>query len=109
MLSFVEEEDVYECARTRDEEFWYSDGNIILIARNVEFRVYKGIRASHSPVFKDMFDLPQPPTTTMSTNDSCPIVHIHDSPDDLRHILRVYMPRLGGPRYLGPASPRNAG
>ncbi|OJT09459.1 hypothetical protein TRAPUB_14062 [Trametes pubescens] len=33
----------------------------------------------------------------MSTNDSCPIVHIHDSPDDLRHMLRVYMPRLGGP------------
>lgn len=46
--------------RKRDAEFWYSDGNIILVARDVEFRVFKGILAEHSPVFRDMFSLPQP-------------------------------------------------
>lgn len=45
--------------RQRDTEFWYDDGNIILVARDVEFRVFKGILAEYSPVFKDMCSLPQ--------------------------------------------------
>ncbi|KAI0819799.1 hypothetical protein BC628DRAFT_1331968 [Trametes gibbosa] len=84
-------------ASTRDEEFWYGDGNIILIARDVEFRVYRGLLSDHSPVFKDMFSLPQPDDTPVSvdssTGYSCPVVHLSDSPEDLRHILRVHMPR----------------
>ncbi|KAL1938258.1 hypothetical protein VTO73DRAFT_11709 [Trametes versicolor] len=98
MSGSVEGKDVAECARTRDEEFWYSDGNIILLAHDVEFRVYKGLLAEHSPVFKDMFSLPQPPSpVTAPSEDACPVVHLSDSPEDLRHILRVYMPKLGGP------------
>ncbi|OJT09463.1 hypothetical protein TRAPUB_14066 [Trametes pubescens] len=79
-------------ARTRDEEFWYDDGTIILVAGNVEFRVYKGILAENSSVFRDMFSLPQPPISSSdvpSSENGCPIVHLSDSPEDLRHILRV--------------------
>lgn len=91
------------CAKTRDSEFWYGDGNIILVARDVEFRVYRGILADHSPVFDDMFSLPQPTpstppylgTPTGSTTDVCPLVHLTDSPEDLRHLLRVCMPKKG--------------
>lgn len=89
--------------RERDAEFWYSDGNIILVARDVEFRVFKGILAEHSPVFRDMFSLPQPPPTASpgasAEDDTCPVVYLSDSPEDLRHVLRVYMPK-GGPRYI---------
>ncbi|KAL1938146.1 hypothetical protein VTO73DRAFT_11975 [Trametes versicolor] len=71
-------------SRKRDEEFWYEDGSIILVARDVEFRVFKGILAEHSPVFRDMFSLPQPPTTSSisssSEQDTCPVVHLLDSP-----------------------------
>ncbi|EIW56925.1 uncharacterized protein TRAVEDRAFT_127403 [Trametes versicolor FP-101664 SS1] len=86
--------------RKRDEEFWYCDGSIILVAGDVEFRIYKGLLADHSPVFKDMFSLPQPPVAASPTrtNDPCPVVHLSDSPDDLRHVLRAYMPK-GDPRY----------
>lgn len=91
-------------ARTRDEEFWYSDGSIILVAHNVEFRVYKGLLTRHSPVFRDMFAPPQPPVASSSTlfksaDTLCPVVHLSDTPKDLRHILRVFMPRRG-PRYV---------
>ncbi|KAL1938152.1 hypothetical protein VTO73DRAFT_11981 [Trametes versicolor] len=79
--------------RKRDEEFWYCDGSIILVAGDVEFRIYKGLLADHSPVFKDMFSLPQPPATASPTNDPCPVVYLSDSPDDLRHVLRAYMPK----------------
>lgn len=86
-----------ECARTRDVEFRYDDDSIILIARDVEFRVYKGLLADHSPVFKDMFSLPQPPITasfsSTHTDLPCPVVHLSDSPEDLRHVLRAYLPR----------------
>lgn len=86
-------------SRQHDEEFWYDDGTIILIAGNVEFRVYKGILAEHSPVFSDMFSLPQPPQGAVTPGDPpCPVVHVSDSPEDLRHVLRVYMPK-SDPRY----------
>ena len=76
----------------RDREFWYEDGNVILVAGNVEFRVFKGILADHSPVFKDMFTLPQPDTTPSETV-ACPTVDLSDSPSDLRHILRFIIPK----------------
>lgn len=84
--------------RKRDEEFWYSDGSIILVAGDVEFRIYKGLLADHSPVFRDMFSLPQPPVIASLTIDTCPVVHLSDSPYDLRHVLRAYMPK-GDYRY----------
>ncbi len=82
--------------RKRDEEFWFEDGNVMLVARDVEFRVFKGILADHSPVFKDMFSLPQPPEYATAL---CPVVHVTDAPEDLRHLLRVYMPKTE-PRFV---------
>lgn len=82
----------------RDDEFWFEDGNIVLIARDIEFRVYKGILAKHSSVFQDMFSLPPPvrvapePSQDMAPPaGACPVVHLSDSPEDLRHVLRVCM------------------
>lgn len=68
-----------ESARKRDQEFWYADGNIILLARDIEFRVYKCLLAENSPVFRDMFSLPQPPTASSAAalaGDNCPEVLI---------------------------------
>lgn len=89
---------------THDPEFWFPDGNIILVARAVGFRVYQGLLAYHSPVFSDMFSLPQHtlPQPSLSQPDGVPsvtpngeppLVHIADSPEDLRHVLRACMPR----------------
>ncbi|PIL26297.1 hypothetical protein GSI_12053 [Ganoderma sinense ZZ0214-1] len=86
------ESDEVRTTRERDTEFWYDDSNVILVAGNVEFRVFKGILADHSPVFKDMFSLPQPDTGP-SDSDACPVVLLTDSPSDLRHILRLCMPK----------------
>ncbi|KAI0739205.1 hypothetical protein C8Q80DRAFT_1357930 [Daedaleopsis nitida] len=80
----------------RDDEFWEEDGNIVLVAGNVEFRVYRGVLAHHSPVFADMFSLPQPVgdvSTAPGSATSCPVVQLADSPEDLRHVLRAILPR----------------
>ncbi|KAM5537260.1 hypothetical protein V8D89_008990 [Ganoderma adspersum] len=82
-----------------DDEFWYDDGTLILTAANVEFRVYRGPLATHSPVFRDMLALPQPPSSkstssaydASNTSPLCPAVHVTDSPVDLRHFLRAFV------------------
>ena len=78
----------------RDPEFWFSDGTVILVAKNVEFRFYRALLADRSPVFNAKF-ADQHPTRDVQFNDqhsfSCPIVHLTDSPEDLRHILRAYV------------------
>ncbi|RDX48948.1 hypothetical protein OH76DRAFT_615120 [Lentinus brumalis] len=62
----VEEEDIIivevdsqaECP-VRDEELWFEDGTIVLVAGHVEFKVYVRPLIEHSPVFRDMLSLPQ--------------------------------------------------
>lgn len=79
----------------RDEEFWFEDGTVTLVAGDVHFLVYKGILANNSPVFNDMFSLPQPLDRDDSrgpTSWATPVVHLSDSPADLRCLLRLQMP-----------------
>ena len=83
-------------SRQKDIEFWFEDGTIILVVQNTEFRVYKGLLTEHSPIFRDMFSIPQTPAS-MSSDEyvgTCPVVHLSgDSARDWRHLLRLYMPR----------------
>lgn len=85
-------------ARTKDLEFWFEDGNVILVAQDYEFRVFKGVLAHHSSVFRDMFSLSRPisaaPVESSAVVDACLVVHLSDSPEDLRHILRTYLPGI---------------
>lgn len=41
----------------KTSKFWFEDGTVVLVAdvEGVEFRVYKGPLADHSPVLGDMF------------------------------------------------------
>ncbi|KAI0641031.1 hypothetical protein C8Q79DRAFT_920359 [Trametes meyenii] len=74
----------------RDEELWFEDGNLILVAGDVEFKVYRGPLIAHSPVFSALLSLPQP--TDGDKPETCPTIPLHDSPDDIRHVLRVFVP-----------------
>ena len=76
---------------TKDATFWFGDGNVVLIACDVEFRVYQGLLAAHSPVFKVLFDEKARRTPASSQPGSCITVRVEDSSDDLRHILNAYM------------------
>ncbi|KAI0702775.1 hypothetical protein C8Q76DRAFT_233145 [Earliella scabrosa] len=82
-----------------DAELWLEDGSIIVVARNIRFCVYKGVLAEHSPVFADMFSFPQPTQSegesanASSASPELPVVHLDDSPEDLRHVFRAILPR----------------
>ncbi|KAF7974950.1 hypothetical protein HWV62_11011 [Athelia sp. TMB] len=79
-------EDVVDPVRS---DVWYDDGNIVLQAQNTQFKVYRGILARSSPVFKDMFMLPQPPTEDTQLVEGCPVVKLFDSAEEVRYILRA--------------------
>ena len=85
---------VQETEWKKDKTFWFEDGNVSLIARGTEFRVFKGVLAAHSPVFADMFSLPQPvpPEPCGTGGPPVHVVHLDDSAEDFRHILRALMP-----------------
>ncbi|KAI1786049.1 hypothetical protein LXA43DRAFT_80879 [Ganoderma leucocontextum] len=75
----------------RDEELWLNDGNIVLVSQGrVMFKVYRGLLAAQSPIFADMF--------AVASSNSCahfggvPTVHLMDSSEDLRHLLRALVP-----------------
>ena len=70
-------------------DIWYDDGNVVLQAQNTQFKVYRGILAQSSPVFKDMFSFPQPPLEDAQLVDGCPVVHLSDSAEEVRYILRA--------------------
>ena len=89
-------QDMHDGSPVRDEEFWFDDGTIVLVAGDIEFKVYARPLVGHSLVFKDMLSLPQPEATHASNAPAPPpAVHLSDSPYDLRHVLRKYMPRRG--------------
>ncbi|TBU36564.1 hypothetical protein BD309DRAFT_1005270 [Dichomitus squalens] len=99
---------------SRDYELWYEDGTIILIAHDVEFRVYRGPLAKHSPLFRDMLSIPQPVEPHLlyqgqGQSPECPLIHLSDSPEDLRHILRSrpYSPARASPNYGSASSHGN--
>ncbi|RDX48933.1 hypothetical protein OH76DRAFT_1483435 [Lentinus brumalis] len=74
-----------------DSEFWLEDGNVVLVAKNVGFRVYRGLLTAQSLVFYDMFS-----ATSLRADeqyDGVPIVRLYDSPVDLRHLFRVLLPK----------------
>ncbi|TFK88125.1 hypothetical protein K466DRAFT_489580 [Polyporus arcularius HHB13444] len=91
-------------ALSRDTEFWFDDGTIILDSGDVEFRVYRGHLASHSPVLKEMFAKPHGSRSVPAGDGSesviCPYIRLSDSPQELRHVLRVFMAGSGKSGYV---------
>ncbi|THU84503.1 hypothetical protein K435DRAFT_783745 [Dendrothele bispora CBS 962.96] len=69
-------------------DVWFDDGTLIIDAEGVYFRVYKGILSANSPVFNDMFDIPQPIEGT-DTYEGCPVVKLYDSATEMMHFLKA--------------------
>jgi len=66
---------------------WFEDGNIVLRAENIEYRVHRSVLASHSCIFKDMFSVPQPPPESQETVEGCAVIRLSDSSEDISNLL----------------------
>ena len=79
---------------SRDKTFSLADGDIILRALGPpthDFQVHKLVLSLASPVFKDMFSLPQPTSGTSSVA-GVEIVEVADPPHALDIVLRLIYP-----------------
>lgn len=74
-------------AWVNDQEAWFWDGNIDIVAGNIRFRVHRSVLSAHSELFHDMLSIPQPENGGAQEQDRCPIVEVTDSADDMRHLL----------------------
>lgn len=70
-------------------DIWYDDGNVILQAENTQYKVYRGVLAQSSSVFRDMFSFPQPPASNMVTIEGCPVIRLSDSAEEVKYILQA--------------------
>jgi len=69
----------------KDEEAWFYDGNIDIIAEGIAFRVHRSVLSLHSDLFRDMLSIPQ--ANDARTSGDVPAVDVADSADDMRHLL----------------------
>ncbi|KAJ6498989.1 hypothetical protein C8R45DRAFT_1071625 [Mycena sanguinolenta] len=85
---------------SRDPNFYFEDGNIVLSARDTDdcivyFRVHRSILTKHSPVFKDMFTMPLPQNEDQY--DGAPLVEMAgDSANALQSLIAL----LYDPEFL---------
>ncbi|KAJ7142088.1 hypothetical protein C8R43DRAFT_1109255 [Mycena crocata] len=80
----------------RVQELWFQDGNLVIQAGKSLFRVYRGILATHSPVFEDMLSFPQPPDSELV--DGCPLVRLPDASNE----VAVFLKALLNPQFFLP-------
>ncbi|KAH8833436.1 hypothetical protein DL96DRAFT_1458188 [Flagelloscypha sp. PMI_526] len=69
---------------------WYDDGNIVVLAENTVFKVYKGILAESCDAFREMFSFPQPDELPAEELwEGCPLVPLTDSPQEVSVFLKA--------------------
>lgn len=76
-------------APTTCEELWFRDGNVVFQAGNLVFKVIQSIMSRESPIFGDMFALPQPQADAAEIFDGCPLVCLPDTEEEIRSFLCV--------------------
>jgi hypothetical protein len=64
------------------QDFWFSDGNVILTAGSVAFKVHRGQLERHAEIFQTVLSIPQPENADSTIN-------LWDSPTDVYHLLRA--------------------
>jgi hypothetical protein len=77
---------------------WFSNDTLVVLrAGDSLFRIPRSILAARSPVFRAMFEFPQPPPCGDGMADSdgdemmdgSPVVRLHDSPTQVEPFLRA--------------------
>ena len=69
------------------KDLWYPDGTVVLQAESTVYRVYSGMLSQYSPVFRGLFDIPQP--HVQEVYDGTPLVKLSDTARDIYNFLKT--------------------
>lgn len=68
------------------EDFWFTDGSVVIVAENQAFKVHSTLLSRHSAVFEERFDelhaLEAP-----EIYEDCPVLRVEDEEDKLALLL----------------------
>ncbi|KIJ26399.1 hypothetical protein M422DRAFT_38238 [Sphaerobolus stellatus SS14] len=75
----------------KSQDMYFEDGNIVLVAENTAFKVYRGLLAKHSPVFMDMLQIgcAEASEEGQETFEGCLAVRLSDRSDEAAQLLRA--------------------
>ncbi|KAF8488979.1 hypothetical protein JB92DRAFT_3129727 [Gautieria morchelliformis] len=73
---------------THSKDVYMDDGNVIVAAKDVAFRVHRSQLARHSEVFRDKFAVVSPPCQA-DMYDGLHVVRLSDNPEDVLQLLRT--------------------
>ena len=74
-----------ELGLIRDAQFFYFDGNVLLVAQGVAFCLYQGLLTELSEIFRDMFSIPAGQANEMICGH--PVVRLSDTAGALRELF----------------------
>ncbi|GJE89722.1 hypothetical protein PsYK624_058280 [Phanerochaete sordida] len=66
---------------------WFDDGNVVVAARGMSFKLHKSVLALHSTVFLELFDSLD--TSESHLHGGCPVLCVNDYGPDLARLLLV--------------------
>jgi len=82
--------------RQRHCEYYFSDGNVIILVENTLYRLHRSLLERHSAIFREMWTVPPPRESTEGTTDDNPIILAGISDlDFVRLLWMLYPPILG--------------
>ena len=74
---------------SRNADFWFSDGSIVVIVEDTAFRIHKSVLSKHSEVFANLFTIPQPDDLN-EVVEGCPTVRlVNDDLSDFTDLVKA--------------------
>ncbi|KAJ8502983.1 hypothetical protein ONZ45_g11260 [Pleurotus djamor] len=70
---------------SHSSQFWFSDGNVVLVTKSVAFKVHRGQLSRHSEFFDGLFSIPQPSNGPLIAGCQC--IKVYDEPSDVAFFL----------------------
>lgn len=74
-------------SKTIRSPIWFEDGNIVIQAEDIQYKMYKGLLATYSPFFKDVFGVPQPTADDAEAVEGCAVINLPESAEDVSYML----------------------
>lgn len=77
-------------SQIRHPELFFPDGSVVISAQQTLFKVYIGVLALNSEVFRDMFSIASGTLPADApTYDGCPLIQMPDEAIDLERFLKA--------------------
>ncbi|KAI0832373.1 hypothetical protein BC628DRAFT_1528243 [Trametes gibbosa] len=80
----------------RHHEYFFTDGNVVLQIEDTQYKLHRSLLEKHSPIFRELFTIPQPEGSTEGCTEDNPIFLSGIQADDFTRFLGLlYPPTLG--------------